>query len=295
LTIADDLIIKNAGTIGTAADSDLLTMGNAILTVAGEVSMTTLDIGGTNVTSTAAELNLLDGVSGLVQADLTKLAAVDSTAAELNIVDGGTSATSTTIVDADRVILNDAGTMKQVAMTDIKTYIAPGSWVLLSNTLADNSGRVDCVLSGSYDNYAIILDGVHPQTDNVQLQARVATAATSNDDGSNYRYIAASSLDDGGSNTYQSQGATFGKVVGDSLGNASGESLEAVIYIGNPAWTEHSTRLNILSVHTGNAGRSCTNNACITYNPLTAVTKVNFFMSSGNITYGVFKVYGIAG
>ena len=62
LTIADDLIIKNAGTIGTAADSDLLTMGNAILTVAGEISVTTLDIGGTNVTSTATELNQLDGV-----------------------------------------------------------------------------------------------------------------------------------------------------------------------------------------------------------------------------------------
>jgi len=62
LTVKDDLIVKNAGTIGTAADSDLLTMGNAILTVAGEVSMTTLDIGGTNVTSTATELNQLDGV-----------------------------------------------------------------------------------------------------------------------------------------------------------------------------------------------------------------------------------------
>ena len=65
LTIADDLIVKNAGTIGTAADSDLLTMGNAILTVAGEVQMTTLDIGGTNVTSTATELNLLDGAGVL--------------------------------------------------------------------------------------------------------------------------------------------------------------------------------------------------------------------------------------
>jgi hypothetical protein len=88
-----------------------------------------LAINGTAVTSTAAELNLLDGVSGLVQADLTKLAAVDSTAAELNIVDGGTSATSTTVADADRVVLNDAGTMVQVAMTDIKTYIGGGtSW-----------------------------------------------------------------------------------------------------------------------------------------------------------------------
>jgi hypothetical protein len=37
-------------------------MGNAILTVAGEISVTTLDIGGTNVTSTATELNQLDGV-----------------------------------------------------------------------------------------------------------------------------------------------------------------------------------------------------------------------------------------
>jgi len=88
-----------------------------------------LTLGSTAVSSTAAELNLLDGVSGLVQADLTKLAAVDSTAAELNIVDGGTSATSTTVADADRVVLNDNGTMVQVAMTDIKTYIGGGtSW-----------------------------------------------------------------------------------------------------------------------------------------------------------------------
>ena len=81
-----------------------------------------LTLGSTAITSTAAELNLLDGVSGLVQADLTKLAAVDSTAAELNIVDGGTSATSTTVADADRVVLNDNGTMVQVAVTDLAAY-----------------------------------------------------------------------------------------------------------------------------------------------------------------------------
>ena len=88
-----------------------------------------LVLNSTAVTSTAAELNLLDGVSGLVQADLTKLAAVDSTAAELNIVDGGTSATSTTLVDADRFVVNDNGTMVQVAASDVKTYIGGGtSW-----------------------------------------------------------------------------------------------------------------------------------------------------------------------
>ena len=61
------------------------------------------------VTSTATELNILDGVT--------------STTAELNIVDGNTSATSTTLADADRVVTNDAGTMKQVALSDVKTYL----------------------------------------------------------------------------------------------------------------------------------------------------------------------------
>ena len=100
--------------------------GTAVLTIEdnGTANIPTgkLAINGTAVTSTAAELNLLDGVSGLVQADLTKLAAVDSTAAELNIVDGGTSATSTTVADADRVVMNDNGTMVQVAVTDLAAY-----------------------------------------------------------------------------------------------------------------------------------------------------------------------------
>ena len=118
-----DNIAINGATIGHTDDTDLITLADGIATVAGEISVTTLDIGGTNVTSTAAELNLLDGVSGLVQADLTKLAAVDATAAELNIMDGGTSATSTTLADADRLVTNDNGTMVQVALSDVKTYL----------------------------------------------------------------------------------------------------------------------------------------------------------------------------
>jgi len=122
-TLTVDNIIVNGTTIGHTDDTDLITLADGIATVAGEISVTTLDIGGTNVTSTAAELNLLDGVSGLVQADLTKLAAVDATAAELNIMDGSTSATSTTLADADRLVTNDNGTMVQVALSDVKTYL----------------------------------------------------------------------------------------------------------------------------------------------------------------------------
>ena len=46
------------------------------------------------LTSNATELNLLDGVSGLVQADFTKLAAIDSTATELNLLNNATVTTA---------------------------------------------------------------------------------------------------------------------------------------------------------------------------------------------------------
>ena len=139
----DDVVI-NGSTIGHTDDTDLITVANGIVTVAGEISVTTLDIGGTNVTATATELNLLDGVSGLVQADFTKLAAVDATATELNIMDGDTSASSTTLADADRVVVNDAGTMKQVALTDFETYFESALDTLSNVTTvgALNSGSI---------------------------------------------------------------------------------------------------------------------------------------------------------
>jgi len=82
----------------------------------------------TQITSTPEELNLLDGVSGLVQADFTKLAAVDATASELNLLDGDTSVgSSITIADSDGIIVNDGGTMKSVPASDVKTYAAGDS------------------------------------------------------------------------------------------------------------------------------------------------------------------------
>ena len=76
-----DNVLINGATIGHTDDTDLMTVANGLLTVAGEISVTTLDIGGTNITSTAAELNLLDGVT--------------ATTAEINYLDGVTSSIQT--------------------------------------------------------------------------------------------------------------------------------------------------------------------------------------------------------
>lgn len=65
-----------------------------------------------------------DGSVDILGTGTFKLAgtAVTATAAELNIMDGGTSAALTTLADADRVVVNDNGTMVQVALTDFETY-----------------------------------------------------------------------------------------------------------------------------------------------------------------------------
>jgi len=97
-----DNVAIDSNTIGHTSDTDLMTLTSGVVTVAGEVSMTTLDIGGTNVSSTATELNVMDG---------------------------DTTATSTTLANADRIVVNDDGTMKQVALTDVKTYLTSAGYV----------------------------------------------------------------------------------------------------------------------------------------------------------------------
>ena len=112
-TLTVDNVIINGTTIGHTDDTDLITLADGVVTVAGEVSMTTLDIGGTNVTATAAELNLLDGDTSV----------------------GG----SITLADSDGVVVNDGGTMKTIPASDFKTFNPGGGPGLDGNGTGEQS------------------------------------------------------------------------------------------------------------------------------------------------------------
>jgi len=76
-------------------------------------------------------------IDGTLETDALSLngTAVTSTAAELNIMDGDTSASSVTVVDADQIVLNDNGTMKQIAVSSLKTYSdGETAWVNFNGT-----------------------------------------------------------------------------------------------------------------------------------------------------------------
>ena len=90
---------------GLVIESTEIAIDLAASSITGTLPVTKL----TSLTATVSELNVLDGIT--------------STTTELNLMDGGTSATSTTLAAADRFVCNDAGTMKQVALSDLVTFL----------------------------------------------------------------------------------------------------------------------------------------------------------------------------
>jgi cytoskeletal protein CcmA (bactofilin family) len=135
----------------------------------------------------------VDGIAYIDAINLTGTA-ITSTAAELNIVDGDTSASAVTVVDADRVVLNDGGTMKQVAVTDLAAYFddeitampnlittaATTVGVLNSGSITSGFGTIDTgasaitttglISGGSLDIDSVLINGANiGHTDDIDL------------------------------------------------------------------------------------------------------------------------------
>ena len=116
-----NLIIKSGSTTAMTFDGANVTFAGTVTIGSAGISEAELEILD-GATVTTDELNILDGVTATT-AELNIMDGVTATTAEINIMDGDTSATSTTLADADRMVINDNGTMKQVAVTDMTTYI----------------------------------------------------------------------------------------------------------------------------------------------------------------------------
>ena len=150
-----------------------------------------LVLGSTAITSTAAELNLLDGVSGLVQADLTKLAAVDATAAEINAAcDASARVAADVAVASDHILICDGGATGATKVEAVAhlmnavagTGLSESSGVLNVDAAQTGITSVGTIGTGTWQGTAIAsayLDAQTAHLDTVQTftAAKTFTAA----------------------------------------------------------------------------------------------------------------------
>ena len=153
--VADDNSTATAETVFT--DGGITYNPSSNLLTAGTVALTTLKIGGGAVTSTASELNILDGVTSTA-AELNILDGVTSTAAELNILDGVTStATELNVLDgitATTVELNYVDGVTSNVQTQIDSKCATGANV---NTLVGTTSAQTVPVDGNGDDNYLFL------------------------------------------------------------------------------------------------------------------------------------------
>jgi hypothetical protein len=128
---ATDVAVAHGGTGASTAAGALVNLGltatAAELNTLDGITSTVAELNVLDgITSTTSELNILDGVTATT-AEINHLDGITSTVTELNILDGGTSATSTTLAAADRLVTNDNGTMVQVALSDLVTFLENGT------------------------------------------------------------------------------------------------------------------------------------------------------------------------
>jgi len=104
-------VVVASKTVTADANKDVASFRNITLT--GELDAGSLDISGNA------------DIDGTLETDALSIAgvAVTSTAAELNLIDGGTARGTTAIADGDGVLINDAGTMRQTSVETLATYM----------------------------------------------------------------------------------------------------------------------------------------------------------------------------
>ena len=119
--------------------------GAAIIDVTDALDIAALRIGGTAITSTAAELNLLDG---------------------------GTSRGTTAVADGDGIVTNDGGTMRQTNVQTFSTYFNQN--LVEAKTALNVSGTVTVTPSGATSVYQPLVVASGSQTVRVAVTNLVA-------------------------------------------------------------------------------------------------------------------------
>jgi hypothetical protein len=173
--------------------------------------------------------------------------------------------------------------------------VGGGSWIFLSSVTASNSATVDIenTFNSTYDYYVIVANGVIPSTNGARIQAQLRVGGTYQTDhtgNAGYSFT---------NNSWEA--SQFGGVIpiGEPAGSSSdswaGVNLSFSLY--DPANTTSRKQFNWIGSQVASSGNSFRHSTLLgsgRFNGGTgAVTGVRFIFSTGNVSTGTFRLYGI--
>lgn len=194
-------------------------------------------------------------------------------------------------------VSTSAGTSGQVltsAGSGAPTWTAPvtGAMTLITTTTASNSANVLFTgLSSTYTSYMVVVNNAIPASNGTEFRAALSTDA-----GSNYestQWFMAQWFSGGGAASGSGGTNQYIRVASGLSNVSTNGGISAVIYLFNPARTNSAMQVQIQSTQYSNSSMGFSLSGGV-YQSTAVINAVNLLFSSGNITSGVFKLYGIS-
>jgi len=176
------------------------------------------------------------------------------------------------------------------------TELGDNGDVLLSTIVASADDEIDFVdlFSSSFRDYELIGSNIHTSADNIAVSVRVFVGGSIKSD-SHYRSARISNYS--GDAAYrggvEQTDTEFAKFVGEHTGNAAGEGTNFRMTIYDPLGTDN---LKSIETKTSCIDRNADHFLMMASghykNGVAALTGIRFFVASGTIATGTFKLYG---
>ena len=175
--------------------------------------------------------------------------------------------------------------------------------LITTNTISSGVSSSDFTsgIDSTYDTYIFKYYNVHPATNNVKFtfQVEVGTGTTYGQSITSSDFILQHSEDDSAtefgyaSANDQSNGTAF-QSIAQLVGNGADESASGDLYIFSPSNTTFVKHFMAIGNHYRQDNYTRAHYTAGYVNTTTALTRVSFKFTSGNIDSGVIKMYGIS-
>ena len=196
-----------------------------------------------------------------------------------------------------------ANNQSLTAITALPSAVSGGAMTLLETKTASSSDTLDFTsnIDDTYDEYVFKFYDIHPETDNKILQFQVDTGTNTNYNQTLTTTSFRAYIDEGDTETSlayvgsndQAQGTSFEFLAG-GIGADNDQCGVGTLHLFNPSSTTFVKHFFAVT-HISEASDYTENRFQAGYiNTTTAITRVQFKMSSGNIDSGVIKLYGIS-